>query len=64
MRRDEKAIRAMLPAALLLAMLSITACSGPGSQASDFNATTLEGEQFGLAQKRGEVVALYFMAAY
>jgi hypothetical protein len=64
MRRDGKAIRAVLLAALLLAMLSITACSGPGSQASDFSATTLEGEQFELVQKRGEVVALYFMAGY
>ncbi len=64
MRRNEKAIRAVLLAAVSLAMLSITACSGAGTPISDFNATTLEGEEFGLAQKRGEVVALYFMAAY
>ena len=57
-------IKAVLLAAVSLAMLSITACSGAGTPPSDFNATTLEGEEFGLAQKRGEVVALYFMAAY
>jgi hypothetical protein len=50
-------------AALLAAVLSITACGGTG-QTSDFSATTLEGEEFGLAQKWGEVVAFYFMAAY
>ncbi len=64
MRRDDKAIRAVLLAAVLLAMLSNTACSGPGSRASDFSATTLEGDGFNLAEKRGEVVALYFMAGY
>ncbi len=50
-------------AALLAAVLSITACGGTG-QASDFSATTLEGDEFNLAEKRGEVVALYFMAGY
>ncbi len=50
-------------AAVVITVLSVTACGGPG-QASDFNATTLEGEEFSLAEKRGEVVALYFMAAY
>ena len=50
-------------AAVVITVLSVTACGGPG-QASDFNATTLEGEAFSLAEKRGEVVALYFMAAY
>ncbi|MCA1719282.1 MAG: hypothetical protein LC781_21480 [Actinobacteria bacterium] len=64
MRRNEKAIKAVLLAAVSLAMFSITACSGAGNSPSDFSATTLEGEEFGLAQKRGEVVALYFMAAY
>ncbi len=64
MRRNEKAIKAVLLAAVSLAMLSITACGGSSVQPSDFSATTLEGEEFGLAQKRGEVVALYFMAAY
>ncbi len=64
MRRNEKAIKAVLLAAVSLAMLSITACSGAGTPPSDFSATTLEGEEFGLAEKRGEVVALYFMAAY
>lgn len=51
-------------AALLAAVLSITACGGLSAQPSDFGATTLEGEEFGLAEKQGEVVALYFMAAY
>jgi hypothetical protein len=49
--------------ALLAAALSITACGGT-AQTSDFSATTLEGEEFNLAEKRGEVVALYFMAGY
>ena len=62
-------------AALLIAALSITACGGSGAQegasassggeeAADFGVTTLDGEGFSLAEKRGEVVALYFMAAY
>ncbi len=67
-------------AALLIATLSITACGGPGTQqgsgegssggeqaaeeASDFSVTTLEGDEFRLADKRGEVVALFFMAGY
>ncbi len=50
-------------AALLAAVLSVTACGGAG-ETSDFSATTLEGEEFNLAEKRGEVVALYFMAGY
>lgn len=50
-------------AALLAAVLSLTACGGSG-QASNFSATTLEGDEFDLAEKRGEVVALYFMAGY
>ena len=49
--------------ALLAAALSITACGGTG-QTSDFSATTLEGDEFNLVEKRGEVVALYFMAGY
>lgn len=60
---------ATLAAMLLTAMLSVAACGASGSgsggeEAADFSATTLEGEEFGLAEKRGEVVALYFMAAY
>ncbi len=62
-------------AALLIAALSITACGGSGAQegasassggeeAADFSVTTLDGEEFRLADKRGEIVALYFMAAY
>ena len=54
----------MLLAAVSLAMFSIAACGGSGAQPSGFSATTLDGEEFGLEQKRGEVVALYFMAAY
>ena len=64
MRRNEKTIRIVLLAAVSLAMLSITACSGAGTPISDFSATTLEGDEFSLAEKRGEVVALYFMAGY
>ena len=30
----------------------------------DFSVTTLEGERFDLSEKRGEVVALFFMAGY
>ena len=30
----------------------------------DFSVTTLEGKEFDLSEKRGEVVALYFMAGY
>ena len=62
-------------AALLIAALSITACGGSGAregasagsggeEAADFGVTTLDGEKFSLAEKRGEAVALYFMAAY
>ena len=64
MRRNEKVIKAVLLAAVSLAMLSITACSGVGTPPSNFSATTLEGEEFNLAEKRSEIVALYFMAAY
>ena len=64
MRRNEKAIRTVLLAAVSLAMLLIMACSGASTAPSDFSATTLEGEEFSLAEKRGEIVALYFMAGY
>jgi hypothetical protein len=64
MRRNEKVIKAVLLAAVSLAMLSITACSGASTAPSDFSATTLEGDEVSLAEKRGEVVALYFMAGY
>ena len=50
-------------ATVLAMILPILGCGGSG-QASDFSATTLEGDEFSLAEKRGEVVALYFMAAY
>ena len=61
--KSKSASKATALAALLAAVLSITACGGTG-QASDFSATTLEGDEFNLAEKRGEVVALYFMAGY
>lgn len=35
-----------------------------GEKAANFTATTLDGERFELAEKRGEVVALYFMAGW
>jgi cytochrome oxidase Cu insertion factor (SCO1/SenC/PrrC family) len=67
--------RTIILAALLIATLSVTSCGGSGAQegpgassggeqAADFSVTTLDGEGFSLADKRGEVVALYFMAAY
>jgi hypothetical protein len=61
--------RAVLLAAMLTVMLSIPACGGSGGssigeKAADFSVTTIEGDEFNLAAKRGEVVALYFMAAY
>ncbi len=60
---------ATLAAMLLTAVLAVAACGGSGSgsggeEAADFNTTTLEGEEYELEEKRGEVVALYFMAAY
>ncbi len=51
-------------AALLAAVLSIITACGATGQTSDFSATTLEGDEFNLVEKRGEVVALYFMAGY
>ncbi|HLL40221.1 MAG TPA: hypothetical protein VK357_11225 [Rubrobacteraceae bacterium] len=53
---------ALFAAVMLIAVLSIAACGG--SQISTFNATTLEGDEFRLTDKRDEVVALYFMAGY
>jgi len=49
--------------AVLIAALSVAGCGGAG-QASDFSATTVEGDEFSESEKRGEVVALYFMAGY
>jgi peroxiredoxin len=80
-----KTTRVMALAALVLAVLSATACdagsgsqqsnapdgdsgAGPASANSDKDAgpsiKTLGGEEFSLAEKRGEVVALYFMAGW
>lgn len=54
--------------AVLIATLSIAACGGASAgssgDAANFSATTLEGDEFSLSDKRGEVVALYFMAGY
>jgi hypothetical protein len=61
--KSKSTSKATALAALLAAALSITACGGTG-QTSDFSATTLEGDEFNLAEKRGEVVVLYFMAGY
>lgn len=38
--------------------------SATGDRAASFTATTLGGEEFELSGKRGEVVALYFMAGW
>ncbi len=57
--------RTVALAAVLTVVFSIAGCGGSGAQGiADFTATTLEGDEFNLADKRGEVVALYFMAAY
>ena len=61
--------KAMTLAVLSIVMLSIAACGGPGAgsvgeEAADFSLETLEGEEFRLADKRGEVVALFFMAGW
>ena len=73
-------IRTITLAVMLMAILSVTGCGGPGAQegsgegssggeeaaegAPNFSVTTLEGDEFRLADKRGEVVALFFMAGY
>ncbi len=87
-------IKSVLLVAMLMVVLSIVACSGPGTQQSDapspsgdgteetgasaeqasdasngeeapdFGLTTLEGDEFNLADKRGEVVALFFTAGW
>jgi major membrane immunogen (membrane-anchored lipoprotein) len=54
--------------AVLIAALLVAACGGSNAgssgEAPDFSATTLEEDEFSLSEKRGEVVALYFMAGY
>ena len=86
-------IRSVMLVAMLMALLLIAACGGPGAQQSnapspgdgteeagasaeqasaasnseeapDFDLTTLEGDEFNLAEKRGEVVALFFTAGW
>ncbi len=54
---------------MLMVVLSLAACGGSGAgsvgeEAADFGLTTLEGDEFNLAEKRGEVVALFFMAGW
>ena len=56
--------KAVMLMAVLVAVLSAAACGGSGTQPSDPAVKTLQGEEFRLADKRGEVVALYFMAGY
>ena len=41
-----------------------TSSSSGGERAANFATTTLDGERFELVDKRGEVVALYFMAGW
>lgn len=87
-------IRAVMLITTLMAVLSIAACVGPGTQQSntpspggdgteetgasveqasaasngeeapDFGLTTLEGDEFNLAEERGEVIALFFTAGW
>ncbi len=73
-------IKTVVLAAMLVGMLSVAGCGGSGAQegssegsssgeqaaeeAPNFGVTTLEGDEFRLADKRGEVVALFFMAGY
>jgi hypothetical protein len=66
---SKKMIRVPMLAAVLIVVLSLGACggSGPGSvgqEAADFSVMTLEGDEFNLADKRGKVVALFFMAGW
>ncbi|MDP8951746.1 MAG: hypothetical protein M3N18_05835 [Actinomycetota bacterium] len=57
--------KAVVLMAVLVAVLSAAACGGSGTQSSsDSGLKTLQGDEFRLAEKRGEVVALYFMAGY
>ncbi len=61
--------RAIMLVMLMVVVLSIAACGGTGTgsvgeEAADFSVTTLEGDEFNLADKRGEVVALFFMAGW
>ncbi len=54
---------------LMVVVLPIAGCGGSGAgsvgeEAADFSVTTLEGDEFNLADKRGEVVALFFMAGW
>jgi peroxiredoxin len=65
-------------AVVVLAALLVSACGGSGDSAgstaqsggtqeavaNNFSITTLDGEQFELADRRGDVVALFFMAGW
>lgn len=67
-------IRTAKLAVVLMAVFLVVGCGGSGAQgssespdgeeAADFAATTLQGDEFNLTDKRGEVVALFFMAGY
>lgn len=65
---------ALVGALLIVVVLLLTSCGGgtreqaagstpSGPAAPDVSATTLEGEQFSLAQQRGKPVLLVFMAS-
>ena len=61
--------KATMLAAVLMVVLSLAACGGSGAgaigeEAADFSLETLEGDEFNLADKRGEVFALFFMAGW
>lgn len=61
--------KATMLAVLSIIMLPIAACGGSGAgsvgeEVADFSLATLEGDEFRLADKRGEVVALFFMAGW
>ena len=62
--RNKKMRRVLMLAVVLILALPVAACGGYGAPRSDFNVTSTEGAEFSLAEKRGEVVALYFMAGY
>lgn len=71
-------LRGAALAVVVLAALLASACGGSGDSAGsttqgggtqeaaaeNFTVTTLDGEEFELADRRGDVVALYFMAGW
>jgi cytochrome oxidase Cu insertion factor (SCO1/SenC/PrrC family) len=73
-----KMTRLVVLTVLSVVVLSLVACGRGGQQSGtdarqagssdegseDFSVTTLEGEEFDLSEKRGEVVTLFFMAGW